>query len=970
MRSAGDMPQRRRVRRSTRSRVVLLVIAALIVVALTSLRGIAGFYTDYLWFREVGFTPVWRGVLGAKVLLAVFFTILFFVLLWASLTIADRLAPRFRPLGSEDELVQRYRDVVGPHAGKLHAAVAVLFALIFGLGTSSQWQSWLLFRHAVSFGVKDPQFHKDVGFFVFRVPFLSFLVDWAFVAIVIVTFLTVVAHYLNGGIRLPQGPAERVTPQVKAHVSVLLAGLALVKAAGYWLQRYQLATSRRGTVEGPTYTDIHAQLPAIRLLLFISLVAFVLLLVNIWRQGWVLPGIAVGLWLLLAVLVGGAYPAFIQKFRVQPSEIAKERPYILRNIAATRAALGISGVQDNQYQYSTDLTSTDLANDADTIRNVRLWDPAIVEKTFKKIQEIRAYYQFNDVDVDRYTTDKVIQTNVAARELNPDGVPSQSWVNKRLQFTHGYGAVLSPTNAVTGDGLPDFLVKDIPPIGDPKISQPRIYYGENNNSYAVVHSGQRELDFQSVSGRTENSSYTGKGGVLLNSYLRRFAFFLRFSDYNLLISNLVTSQSKVMYIRNIGDRVRKVAPFLRYDADPYPVILGGRIVYVQDAYTVTSRYPYAQSADNSELPDGSGLSTPFNYIRNSVKITIDAYDGTMHFYVMDTKDPLLRAYGRMFPDLFTPRSEMPVELLPHLRYPEDMFRVQTNMYGRYHITDPNDFYNKADAWNVAQNPAAGLVTQTTTPGGGAQTPGAALPAQRKRMDPTYLLLHLPGDPQESFLVLRPFVPVSQGDKQQNLTAFMTAKSDPNDYGKLQNFVMPRGAQVDGPALIDSRIASNELISKEISLLGTGGSRVEQGNLLVIPIKTSLLYVRPLYVESDTNPLPELRKVIVVYANQAAMGDTLQEALTTLFGAAPPTLEQKAPTGGTATKPSSPTNVATIAQLLAQADQDFADADAALKAGDLATYQAKIKDAQAKVAQARQLSSQSSSTTATTAPNQA
>jgi uncharacterized membrane protein (UPF0182 family) len=961
------MPQRRRVRRSTRSRVILLIIAAAIVVLLTSLRGIAGFYTDYLWFREVNFSPVWRGVLGAKILLSVFFTVLFFVLLWASLTIADRLAPRFRALGSEDEIVQRYREAVGPHSGKVHAGVAVLFALIFGVGTSSQWQSWLLFRHSVSFGVKDPQFHKDIGFFVFRVPFLSFLVDWAFVAIVIITFLTVIAHYLNGGIRLPQGPAERVTPQVKAHVSVLLAGLALVKAAGYWLQRYQLATSRRGTVEGPTYTDIHAQLPAIRLLLFISLVALVLLLVNIWRQGWVLPGIAVGLWLLLAVLVGGAYPAFIQKFRVQPSEIAKERPYITRNITATRQAFGIDQVTDTEYPYSTDLSSADLGNDADTIRNVRLWDPDIVKATFRKVQEIRAYYQFSDVDVDRYTVDgKVIQTNVAARELNQDQLPSSSWINKRLQFTHGYGAILSPTNAVTGDGLPDYLVKDVPPVGAPKITQPRVYYGDGQASYAVVHSAQKELDFQSASGRTESSSYTGKGGVSLSSYIRRFAFFLRFSDYNLLISNQVTSSSKVMYIRNIKDRVRKVAPFLRYDADPYPVLLNGRVLWVQDAYTVTSRYPYSQSADNSELPAGSGLGVDFNYIRNSVKITIDAYDGTMKFYVMDSKDPLLKAYSRMFPGLFTPRSAMSADLMSHLRYPEDLFRVQTNMYGRYHITDPNDFYNKADAWNVAQNPAAGEVTPTTVAGG--QSGVALAPTQRRRMDPTYLLVHLPSDAQESFLVLRPFVPVSQGDKQQNLTAFMTAKSDPADYGKLQNFVMPRGAQIDGPALIDSRISSNEAISKEISLLGQGGSTVEQGNLLVIPIKTSLLYVRPLYVQSDTNPLPELRKVIVVYANQAAMGDTLQDALTQLFGAAPATLEQKAPTGGQQPTTTGPTLNASVSQLLAQAAQDFADADTALKNGDLATYQAKIKDAQSKVDQARQQSNPS--TTPTTAPSSA
>jgi uncharacterized membrane protein (UPF0182 family) len=967
MRSPGDMP-RRRVRRTARGRLGLVIAAVVVIFLLTSLRGLAGFYTDYLWFREVAFTPVWRGVLGAKVLLATVFTVLFFVLTLASLTIADRLAPRFRPLGAEDELVQRYRDIVGRHTRKVHVGVAALFALIFGVGTSSQWNSWLLFRHSTSFGIKDPQFHKDVSFFVFRLPFLSFLVDWAFVAIVIITFLTIVAHYLNGGIRLPQGTAERVTPQVKAHVSVLLAGLALVKAAGYWLQRYQLATSTRGTVEGPTYTDVHAQLPAIRLLLFISLIAFVLLIVNIWRQGWALPGIAVGLWLLLAVLVGGVYPAFIQKFRVQPSEIAKERPYIHRNISATRAAYGIDKVQSSQFDYSTNLTSADLSADADTIRNVRLWDPNLVSDDFRKLQEIRSYYQFANVDIDRYNVDnRLTQTNVSARELSPSNLPSSSWVNTRLQFTHGYGAVISPTNAVTGDGLPDFLVKDVPPVGQPQITQPRIYYGTNNNSYAVVHSGQKEIDFQAPSGQTESSSYLGSGGVPLNSYLRRFAYFLRFSDYNLLISNLVTPQSKVMYIRDIADRVQKIAPFLRYDADPYPVVLNGRITWIQDAYTVTNRYPYAQHADNSELPDGSGLNTTFNYVRNSVKITMDAYDGTMKFYNMDPTDPILRAYSHAFPTLFTPGAGMPQDIRQHLRYPEDIFRVQTNMYGRYHITSPNDFYNNADAWNISQDPGSGQIGATSTASSVLGANGQPIPTQRGRMAPTYILTHLPNDPSESFLLLRPFVPVSLGDKQQNLTAFMTAKSDPADYGKLQAFVMPRGQQIDGPALVDSRIASNETISKEISLLNTQGSRVLQGNMLVTPIKSSLLYIRPLYTESDTNPLPLLRKVIVAYGGQASMGDTLQEALTSLFGAAPPTLEQKQPTGpatgGTIT-PTSPS----IQALLAQAAADFSDAQTALKNGDLATYQAKINDAQQKVDQANQQSQ--TGPTPTTQPSQA
>ena len=963
--------------RTSRRRLVLVSTGIILFILITSLRGVAGFYTDFLWFDEVGFTSVWRGVLGAKVLLAAVFTAAFLVVMWTSLTIADRVAPRFRPVGPEDELVQRYREAVGPHAGAVRAGVSAVFALIFGLGVSAQWNSWLLFRNHVAFGVNDRQFDKDIGFYVFRLPFLSFLVDWVLVALIIVTFVTLVAHYLNGGIRLAQTAAERVTPAVKAHVSVLLGVIALTKAAGYYLQRFELSVSSRGPVDGPTYTDVRAQLPAIRLLIFISIIAALLFLANIFIKGWLLPGIAVGLWLLLSVLVGGIIPASVQRFTVSPAENRKERPYIARNIAATRQAYAIDAVEEKSFSYSENLTSADLTANAETIRNVRLWDPRFVQRTYQKLQEIRSYYSFDDVDVDRYVVDgQLTQTIMSARELNPSEVPSQ-WVNQRLGFTHGFGALLSPANAVTGDGKPTFLIKDIPPQGSPEIKEPRIYYGENNNSYAIVRSKHAEVDFQSAAGRTETHTYGGKGGVEMSSLPRRLAFALRFGDANPLISNLVTPTSRAMYVRHIGERVRKAAPFLQYDHDPYPIILNGRIVWVQDAYTVTSRYPYSQRAvGTGQLHDGSDLrGMAFNYIRNSVKVTTDAYDGTMKFYVTDPKDPIIRAYQRAFPALFTSASVMPSELRDHLRYPEDLFSVQTNMYGRYHISDPDDFYNASDAWDVSQDPGSGRIqgaaTAAAQPATPAPTAATAVPvSQTTRMDAAYMLLRLPGEESTSFLILRPFVPTSRGgEKQQNLTAFMTAKSDPNSYGRLQAFVMPRGVQIDGPALINSRALADAEIAQELSLLDQRGSRVLQGNVLVIPIKDSLLYIRPIYVEAEANAIPEMRKVIVVYGPRAVMADTLQDALRQLFGDAPPTLEERPGTPAAPTTPPEGGGGApagpNVQDLLARASVAFTEANDALKAGDLARYQQKIREAEDLVRQAGAASAPPPTTTTTT-----
>lgn len=939
MRTPTGVPSRRP--RLTRRRIWLIVAVVVVVVLLFSLRGIAVFYTDYLWFHQVNLGQVWRGVLGAKVGLALVFIAIFFVGLWASLAIADRLSAKFRPLGPEDELVRRWKATVGPHVVAVRTVVALVLAILTGVNASGQWNNWILFRNSVSFGTTDPQFHKDISFFVFRLPFLSFLVGWVFWALVIIAIVTAVAHYLNGGIRF-QGPGQRVSPQVKAHLSVILALMAIDKAIGYYLQIFKLDTSTRGYVEGATYTDVHAQLPALRLLIVISLAAAVIFVVNIWRQGWVLPVVGVGLWVFISLVVGVIYPAIIQQFKVQPSQNSLEHPYIARNISATRTAMNIGNVKTEGFQASANLTTAQIAANADTLSAARVWDPEFAQPTFEKLQDIRSYYRFNELAIDRYDINgQVTPALVAVRQLNSDQLPAQSWVNSHLQYTHGYGAVLSPANVAATDGNPTFVVNDVPPTssgGQPNLTQPSVYYGLNISGYVIANTKQAEIDYQQANGNNVEVHYTGSGGVPAGSFFRRVAFALRFSDINPLISGLVTSNSRVMFVRDIRDRVAKAAPFLQFDSDPYPVLLNGRIYWIQDAYTTTDNYPYGQEADTSALPDNSGLKTNFNYVRNSVKILIDAYNGTMTFYEMDPHDPIVETYAKAFPGMFTPASKMSAELRAHLRYPEDIFAVQAAAYGRYHITNATSFYNAGDAWDLSQSPGAGSPSAALATTASTNAQGAVVgPTQAARMSPIYQQMRIPGEPGTSFNILEAFVPVSQNDQQQNLTAFIVANCDPAHYGQMTAFVTPRGQQIDGPALIDARIGAATQISQQISLLNQQGSQVILGNVVMIPIEQSILYIRPLYVSSSRNNLPELKKVIVVYGQQAVMENTLAQALGDVFqGAVLPT-----PTGPST--PSTPTpsggGVSPVVQsLLSQAQALYAQAQAALKNGDLGTYQ--------------------------------
>ena len=999
MRAPADMPPRRPRRTSGRGRIVLIVAAVVLFVLFTSLRGIAGFYTDYLWFDSLGRNDVWSGVLRSQVVLAVLFSGIFALVLFANLVIADRLAPTFRPLGPDDELLRRYRALMDRRSGLIRASVAIGCGLLAGVSMSSRWQEWLLFTNAQSYGQTDPLFGVDLGFYMFQLPFLTTVVDWAFASLVIVLLITVVAHYLNGGIRL-QSPIERVTPQVKAHVSVLLGILALVKAADYWLDRYNLLFSTRGAVQGATYTDVNAQLPAIYLLLAIALLSFGLFIVNIRRRGWVLPVVAVGLWAFVALLAGTAYPAFVQRFQVVPAQSSKEAPYVQDNIDATRQGMGLQAVERERFEYEAgpEVGRAAVLANLETIRNAQLLDPEVVLPTFQRLQQNLGFYRIPSIDVDRYPIrtgqDEVATTQslIAARELNPGEIPGGSWENDHLVYTHGYGLALSAANATTANGAPNFLVQDIPVTVDSaeidvQVDRPELYVGEQMGGYAIVGTSRDEVAYL-AEGETVPFRYDGTGGVPIGSFLNKAAFALRFGDWNPLVSDFITDESKIIYIRDVRDRVQTLAPFLSLDSDPYLVAADKRLYYVVDAYTTSDSFPYGQTAATDDLPPESGLRQQFTYVRNSVKVVVDAYDGTVDFYAMDDQDPVLRTWSSAFPGMFRSLDDMSSEIRNHLRYPQDLFRVQTTMWGRYHIDQPQEFLEQTNGWDVAQDPGQTPVTDQQDRVAFDPATQQVVNLPDERIAPYYQILRTPNDRQATFVQLRTYVPRSGNESSQKLTAFITANSDPDSdrYGVLTSYEMPSSLQISSPPLVQAQINNTNEVAQTITLLDQQGSNVRFGQMLLLPLDDTILYVRPLYVSSDTtNQVPQLRFVIAVYEDEVVMEPTLREALETLFGVetqtfentqAIPGLDGNDTTGDTQEpeidEPVTPEGETTVpptgepgdvASELADIEQLLADAEAALRSdGDLGAYQAAVQEAQ------RRLDELSSSiTSATTTP---
>jgi uncharacterized membrane protein (UPF0182 family) len=833
----------------------------------------------------------------------------------------------------------------------------------------AQWQDWLLFKNSQSFGTDDPLFGVDVGFYVFRLPFLTFMVDWAFAAVVMITILTAVLHFLNGSIRV-QTAGDRISKGARIHLSVLFSILAVIKAADYWLQRFELTVSNRGVVQGATYTDVNAQLPAINLLILVSLLVAVLFLAGVRFGGWRLPLLSMALWVVVAVVAGTVYPTVIQRFVVQPNVTTRENAFIGRNVTATRAAMGIDKVETISLTSGT-VTDAEVAQASAPLADSRLLDVTEMKDRYSLDQGLFAFYAINDLDVDRYDVGgRSQQTMVAARELNPDGIPNKTWVSRHLIYTHGCGVVSASASQITPDGRP--IYEEI------AAEKPQLYVGTKQPGYAIVNTKQLEQ----ACPNTEATPYAGKGGVVLDSTVKKLAYAIHFGEFNLFGSSLITEESRLINVRDVSERVSKVAPFLHLDADPYPVVDGGKVQWVIDAFTTTSRYPYAQEANTDNLTAGSGLKHNFNYVRNSVKAVVNAYDGSVVLYVVDPTDPIVRAWSKAFPGLFTSADQVPATLRAHFRYPEDLFRVQTNLYGRYQFTDTDDFFNRDSAWSVAQAAqrqpevvvaAAGDVTATTGATSQADT-GNVADANVARFEPYYTLFHAPdtvaSTAAPTFSLIRPFVPFSADDTRKELRAFMVVSSDPETYGQLKVYKYD-GTLPAGPATVSAELSSNPSISPVITLLNQQGSRVILGQLQVVPVGEGLIWVQPLYVRPDEVGSKQVfvRRILAWYDGEAVIGDTLSEAINRLFPKAKVDLGEVVNESGTdsgtdtevdtgtdtetdpGTTPETDTSTTDPVVLLEDAQTLFDEADVALRDGDLGTYQSKVDEAQALIAKA-------------------
>jgi len=864
---------------------VILIVAA--VIALFILLNIfKGFYTEWLWFSSLGYGSVYATILKTKVLVFFSAAIIFCILFLGNLVLATRLAPKTEAGFWPWAIVRQIQPVL-----KWSAILGtILLSVIVGLVAQANWEVILRFFNEQPFGITDPVFHREIGFYVFSLPFLQLLRGWLLGALIITLLGSTGVYALSYTVQRLKFDLAR---PVLAHIGGLVIAILGLFAWGYWLGIWELVFSSQGVVSGAGYTDMHARLPAQWILLAVVVVFMGIILVSVLRRNsrWPLYGIAG--WVVAAIIVGGIFPAVIQRFRVEPNELALERPYIEYNIQFTREAFALDRVEEQPFPAEEAPTPQDIAQNEVTINNIRLWDPRPLKDTYNQIQSIRLYYDFHDVDIDRYIIDgEYRQVMLSARELSAEKLAgeAQTWVNRRLQFTHGYGVALSPVNEVTAQGLPNLLVKDIPPVGDFNIERPQIYFGEKTNDYVIVNTKTEEFDFP-MGDENVYGQYQGKDGVSLDSFIRRLVYAWQLGDLNILISGELTPESRVLYYRNIGERVNHLAPFLKLDKDPYLVVMEGGLFWIQDAYTTSDRYPYSE-------PLGGGP----NYIRNSVKAVIDAYNGSVTFYVTDPEDALIRTYQAIFPKLFVPAEQMPEPLRAHLRYPEDMFNIQASVYQSYHMRDARVFYNKEDEWTVPREVYFG---------------------SEQAMEPYYIIMRLPEEEKEEFLLMLPFTPVNKN----NTIGWLAARSDGENYGRLLAYYFPKERLVYGPSQIENRIQQDTVITEQLALWGRGGSRVIRGNLLMIPLGKSTLYVEPVFLQAEAGGLPELKRVIVVAGERIAMEPTLQGSIAAIFGTEAPLTEPE---------PGEPI-AADIANLIEEAQRHYDKAQQYLKIGDWAGY---------------------------------
>ena len=826
------------------------------VVAFIILPNLVEFLIEWLWFGAVGYRQVYVTSLRAQASLFTFILGFAFAMLYGNLWIAmSSIASPYILIGTSGPGTVQPSMIRREQIRKIVGIGSLVVSLMIALAGSSEWMRWLQFRNAVPFGVNDPILGHDIGFYVFRLPLFD-LMQQIGVAVIIVSLIgSAAAYVLAGALNFTKRGGVSVVRKARLHLSLLAAAFFLLLAASAYLEVPHLLidVTGPGIVPGASYTDVMARIPAARVLMVVAVLSAALAALHAFSTAlWPVP-LAIGLYLLTSV-GGSMYAAAIQRFVVTPNEQAAETPYITHNIAATRQAFNLATVRTRNFSGDAELTRDDIDRNADTIKNVRLWDHQPLLDTFGQIQELRTYYDFESVDNDRYTINgELRQVMLSARELNSESLPNRTWINEHLTFTHGYGITLGPVNEVTQEGLPILFVKDIPPqssvAGDIDVKEPSIYFGELTNNYVLVNTNAKEFHYSKAEGEENvETVYSGADGVRIGGLGRRLLFSLGFQSLQILFSNDITAESRVLYHRNITDRVTTIAPFLRYDDDPYLVVSeDGRLFWIRDAYTTTTRYPYS-------APSAGGI----NYIRNSVKVITDAYNGTTEFYVSDPRDPLVQTLARAYPGLLRPLDSMRADLRQHLRYPETIFAIQAAMFSTYHMTNPVVFYNKEDQWQI---------------------PAIDIDGNPQLMQPYYTIMRLPGETHSEFIQMLPFTPA----RKDNLAAWMVARSDPERYGQLEVFEFPRQTIVYGPRQIIARINQDQVISPQITLWNQQGSQVIQGTLLVIPVGEALLYVRPLYLRASGGRIPALNRVIVAYKDQIVMEPTLDAALARIFG---------------------------------------------------------------------------------------
>lgn len=893
----------------------------------------AGFWTDWLWYRSVNYSSVFTTTLWTKIGLFSVFGLLMAAAVGLNIWLAHRLRPPLSAMSMEQQSLDRYRMSIAPYKKWLLLGIATLVGLIAGASAAGQWRTWLLWVNGVSFGQKDPQFHLDVSFFAFDLPWYRFLLGFGFAATVLSLIAAALTHYLYGGLRITS-PGARATAASTGHLSVLLGVFVTLKAVAYWLDRYGLAVKSSdfkatGDWTGLRYVDANAYLPAKTILFCIAVICALLFFGTLWRRTWQLPVIGFGLMVLSAILIGGLYPAIVQKFQVQPNEQAKEAPYIEKNIKATRDAYGISGVKPEDYKGAgkADEDPEKKRDDADSAANYRLNDPNIVSPTFQQLEQEREYYRFpTTLDVDRYNGQDTI---VGLRELSLDKLDKRNWINDHFAYTHGYGMVTAKgTETKKGSkGAPDFTESGLPTTGNLGPYQQRIYYGEKTTQYSIVGGPQKELDYEEDGGGQKTYSYEGNSGVNLSNPINRAAYAVSFGEPQMLYSGAIGEGSRILYNRTPKERVESVAPWLTIDGDTYPTMVDGKIQWVVDAYTTSNGYPYASrttlgdtTADSlSESDDARAVvaqQNQVNYIRNSVKATVDAYTGEVKLYTWDDKDPVLKTWKKAFPDTVKDKGEIPKALMDHLRYPQDMFKVQRELLTLYHVTDPGQFYNASDAWQVPNDPT--------------KKDNSAVP-------PYYLSMKTPGQTQQQFALTTTFTPSGR----PNLRAFMTVDADARskDFGKMK--LLRVTGDVDGPEQVQNKLNSMTEVGNFVRDMKGADSDVLYGNLLTVPLDDGFLYVEPVYVQGRKSAYPLLKKVAVSYGTETAFADSLSDGLNQVFGAEgttkPPADDTDEPADPADPTDPPKTNDPTVQAALDDAQQAFEDGQTALKDGDWEAY---------------------------------